>query len=1158
MADQPDVPSWAQQPDTQAAPAAAPSWASQQPTAAPTSAPTIQAPPQVPMAGSENAPAYAAVQQKIFNQTQPGAMMAVVKQAFSTDEPIGMSEETRQHLADIGVFNDFAKGQDDFIKNFNEAILRPAAAVGDMAMRGLNAALVLPMGTVGAAVDKFDEQFGLYHESAETNAMHAQDFANYIYLTSGFSPENIPLAAKSAEAAMPPSGVREAVMTPKPWVADVKTEAAEGETAAATAPEAKVPPPINNLPATTAQPAAQAEEAAAGAKQNLPASPVEPIQHESPIIDGTGNLNLNYIRADQDTKDILGNVSQAYAEKYGTEVPHVETVESANQFFDEAMKQVTNGIPDVLGNYARGDAISRDLLWTARQMSVQLATNFGRLAKTAAATGAPEDAAAAQEAFTKMVQVVGPIRHEMTAEAGRILESMKIPVGENLPALADGSPVITEQAAQKLAGMNINDALRIAGSLDTPQAVAKFVADVQKPSFTDMGLYYVFNNFLSGPITHLAYTASWGVQTVIRAGLETPIASAVGKIQDMLGKTVSPAEVNALQAERVALTDKLLSAGSTQGVKMSAVDAQAAEARLEEINNRLKGGTTVMPQEAQARFFGIGEGALDSIRAFGRALKTADVQMLPGEMKEADAAAKEATAAALKEGKTPEEASAAGQAAYQDKAMNFGNPIVQYGKMIKNPAGSMAVQAAGQVIGVPMRVIAAIHSLQKFSGYAESMNALAYRQAASEGWEGTLRGADALGQRIAQIKNNPTPEMMKQATEESKYAALMGESGKVGKLFQNLANANGWTRMVVPFSKVVTNLTSQKILERTPVGLLGHVVRDNILGKNGNAAQATQIAKMLTGSTLLTGGAYLAAQGVNHGWGSDDPKERAFQYLAGRPPYSITIGDVNLPHRFFGVAAGSLSLGADLHDISQVMDENDEHWNDWMAIMGHAIHYMGRDILSENALTGPANLYNAINDKENAAKNFVPNAIASAFVPYSTFQSQMTQRFIDPIMRQTTGPGTETYDNIIQTIQSRMPFVSSQLMPKVDILGNPMRRDSDPSWAANDPVMQAMDHLGIYPSAVPNKLWGVPLDEKQQADYATLAGKLFYNQVLAQTQNPNWVRIPEQSQANIIQGAIKASRAQARSTMSLLYPQIVKDSHDMKMEALHQYDDDSQ
>lgn len=1100
---------------------------------APTAVAPAPAPPTVPMGDmtSEETAAYDAAQAKIFHKTPPGMLSQVVTQAFKLDQPLGLDPDTDKALQKYGIINSAADSGWNPLKDFNSVVIRGGAVVGDAALRALNAAVVLPAGAVNAA-------------AGDRNAAEdAQRFNDDLMVVLGTSPEALGSvghgpAAEAAEAPKPPSLAKPVVQDTKTWQADVPPP---GEEAAAKAPP---PPPITSK-AAPGSPLAKQDAA------TMPNNPGGTIPHPEPLLDGSGNLNLDYINASADNKEAMAKVSDAYAQRYGTTMPHAETVEQANEFFAKAAEQVTDGVPSVLADYGRNDPVNTDLLWTARTAFTQSVVSANRLAMKAAQTGAPEDMEAAVSAMQRITQYTSPARHEMAATVGRAQNSMQIPIG-------DTEMANMEQVGMKIGNMNAEDAVRVLGTLDTPQAVAKFISDVQKPSFADMGMYYIFNNYLSGPLTHLAYTASWGIQTVIRAGIETPMAAAIGKLQEAAGKTIAPEELTSLAAERTEIVDRLAEA-DRQGSNrpMTAAESQAAEKRLAEIDERTRQGVTVMPHEAAARFYGIGEGALDSIRAFGRALKTSDIQMLPGEMDRAEQASKEAIQAALKDGSTPEDAKAAGHAAYQNVATNFGNPIVAYGKGLENPKTSATVQAVGHVVGAPMRVIAAIHSLQKFSGYSETINALAYRQAAAEGLEGgraaIMDDTTALGNRIAQLKNNPTPEMMQQAIKESKYAALMGESGVVGRKFQSLANSNSWTRIVVPFSKVVTNLTSQKVLERTPIGMLSKVVRSNIMGENGNAAQATQASKMLAGSTLLMGGAYLASQGQSRGWGSDDKNERAFDYLSGNPPYSVRIGDVNLPHRFFGVAGGSLSLGADLHDINQVIQDGDDGYGDWLGAMGASVHYIGRDLLSENALTGPAELYNAINNKEDAGARYVPNAIASALTPYSSFQSQLNSRFIDPIMRQTMGE--DSYDSIMQTIQSRTPYLSQNLMPKVDIFGNPMERSADHSWAEKDPVMQALTHLQIFPAAVQPRLYGVQLDEKQFADYATLAGHAFYQSMKQATSSPGWVQMGDQQQANFIQGAIKASRASARAAMVSYYPQIVVDSKQQKLDLLHQYDE---
>lgn len=792
--------------------------------------------------------------------------------------------------------------------------------------------------------------------------------------------------------------------------------------------------------------------------------------------------------------------------------------------FQASVNDVANGIPDFLSKYNRGGPVNRQLSLASRQMVVQSTTNYLKAAKRFVETGDEADGAAATNAF-KQLEMLQGVRHEVSAEAGRTLESHKITVGDQ--GLQD--------VADKLTNSKIDpeDLHKIAATLETPQEMAKFLNDAQKPSFTKMGLYYIMNNYLSGPITHLAYMASWGVQTLIRAGIETPIASLVGKVQDLAGKTLEPYEISDLMAEGKQIRERFDEADSMQGRPLLASDSAKMTSRLKDIDKMLGNATTVMPKEAAARFYGLGEGALDAVKAFGRALKEGQIQMLPGESTQS---AK--SFSGIKDIsdllKNPDK--------YRDNpGMSFGNnPIVNWGRSIQNPvlrtAFGIPIEAAGQVMGVPTRVIGAIHSMQKFFGYSESMNALAYRQAASEGLEGSIRDpATELGARIAQLKNNPSADMMSAAVDEGKYAALMGEPGEFGKRFEAVANTNGWTKVLIPFARVMNNINSQTFLERTPLGVFSKEIRDNLTGKNGNAAQATGWGRMSSGMILLTGAAYMAQKGQITGAGPDDKKEAAFNYLSGKPPYAVNIGGTNWPMRFFGIPGRSLALGSDVHDIIKTaLNEDDSN-----AILGMAAHAVGKDILDETGMRGVSDLWNAINDYQRYGKYYFPNAIASMAVPMSVGQNQVN-RYIDPVMRQTATPSF--IETVKQAMMAKSPLTSQDLAPKVDIFGNPMRRDMDPSWAAHDPVMQALNDISVYPAPVANRLDNVRLTEQQYTDYATKAGKIFYNNMLQKVTAPEWQKMDADAQAEIIHQTQLKSRKDAHIYMRAAYPNLTMQS----------------
>lgn len=1006
------------------------------------------------------------VSDKVFQQSAPGGLLAksdsytglgwltkekdAMFEAASDGGQLGLSPETEQSLRDSGWFNDYAKGEFNWGKAVLEGLLKPAAIAGDAAMRAFNATTA----GVGEAVTG---------EQPEAAARHAIDFNNYLMISSGFAADGMPLPRN-------PEFKGAAITAPPPMAGVTSLNVMTGETTVAgkTMAETKGPTGLT-----------------------------VPIEPEATVLDASGNLNLKYVTADQSTKDVLAQTAQAYAEKNGTTIPHVDTSAQAQRFLDTAMQQTANGIPDVLAGFNHGDPVNRDLLWSARQLVVQTGTEYLRLAKVAEQTGAEEDVAAATEAYGKL-EILQGVRHEISAEAGRTLESHTIPVGEG------GADV--EAAVEKLtsAGMKPEDVHKIAASLDTPQQIAKFAQDAQKPTWGDGLIYYVINNYLSGPITHAAYAASFLVQSVLRAGVETPIASLVGKIQDLAGKTMSAEDINALHAERTTLSERLAEASSTQGRKLGAADAQKMAKRLDQINNQLGGMTTVMPKEAAARFYGMGQGALDAVHATWQALKSGAIGALPSEVANTE--------------------------------MTFGkNPIVALGKELNNPVLSAILQGAGHVVGVPTRVVGAIHTFQKFITYSESLSALAYRKAASEGLEGSIADqTTALGSRIAQLRNNPSPEMMQAATDEGKYAALMGEPGKFGKRAESLANSNNYTKAIVPFYRVMNNISSQALLERTPLGVFSDQVRADILGKNGNAAQATAIGKMATGVGILTGAATLTAQGMLHGAAPDDKNERDYNYLAGNPPYSVRIGDTNIPMRFFGMPGRVVAIGADLHDIAQNAQEED----DMTATISFAAHAIGNDILSESGFRGVAELYQAMGDYQRYGQHYAQNAITSAFMPMSVGFGQVT-RATDPYMRQAQG--------LVEAMKAKSPFYSDTLVPKIDIFGNPMQRNSDHSWAQKDPVMQALNQLEIYPAPVVNRLSNIKLSEKQLADYQTLAGRLFYQSLYPQASDPRWISLTSDAQADIVNQAIKASRIQARAAMHLLYPEIAIENAKQKL-----------
>lgn len=1050
------------------------------PVEADTTAPTPATPPSVPMANADDKGGWSSmtpdpVNDKIFAKTQPNAnaFLSVLqsdfvkpaeaagiaaKNALTADGPIG--DSMIEGMRKAGVLNDYMNGEDKFIKDINEAILRPAAVALDASLRVSNAVVTAGLAGIGEVVTG---------DKPEKTADNAQDFANALYLYSGLNEEGV-------------------------------VEAATTEKAQSKPPEM----PAEGPPAVTPNTRTMAEDA--------PPQLSVPVPKENLAVDESGNLNLKYINTSDDAREVLAQTAQAYADKNGTVVPRIQSTEQADEFFKNAMQQTSEGVPDAIADHMVGDPVNRMLLGTARRYTVQAADDYLKARDSG-------DEEAAREAFGRLQNATG-IRHEVSAEAGRTLEFHKEIIG------GEGGEDL-EKLAEKLKGMTADEAFHATAGLDTPQQIAQYVRDTQKPTWPEMGLFYVMNNLLSGPITHAAYAASWGVQSLIRVGLETPIAAGIGKLQELSGKILKPEEVKALTEERTNLMDRLNEATSTQGRKLPAAMALPMQNRIQYIEKKLKWASTVTLGETHARAYGLAEGSLEAIRAMGRTLKSGSNQLLPGEIDKAKEVFKEKYDAAIKKGASTNEAKKVGQDAYNELTMNMSNPIIERAESIENPAVKAFVKGLGWTIGIPFRAAGSIHTFQKFASYYESRNALAFRQALAEGLKG-----DELGNRIAKLKADMPSDMQMKAVEEAQYSALIETSGPVGRKVQELANATPAMRFIIPFSKIPTNLIAQKFLERSPIGLFTPSFWKKTLGNEDAAAQANAIGKMVSGTTLMMAGAWLTANGYNNGEDPEKREDRQFNYLTGRPGYSIRIDDINIPHRMFGVSGGALSLGADAYNIYQEGKLKDE---DALAIFGAAAHYLGNDALEENALTSLSNTIDAVRDKENYGKYYVKNLIASFFIPGSTFQNQVTHK-IDPFVRQSTSK--DFYESFKELVQARTIGASTSLVPDVDILGRPMQRTGDYDQAMNDPLIQEMQRLEYHPGRVEPRLGNVALTHEQFFDYQTKAGQVFAYKARQDIASPDWMKLDSQTQFKTLHHDLKIGRECARSYMAMTYPEI--------------------
>ena len=447
----------------------------------------------------------------------------------------------------------------------------------------------------------------------------------------------------------------------------------------------------------------------------------------------------------------------------------------------------------------------------------------------------------------------------------------------------------------------------------------------------------------------------------------------------------------------------------------------------------------------------------------------------------------------------------------------------------------------GEVARLPSRMVATIHSFFRATGYSQAKFALSYRQAMAEGLTG-----DAFDARVADLRQSPTPELMKQARDQATEQTLMGAPGPFTRavtrtLYAARVKGVPVGRFIAPFVTIGSNILHEGLLKRTPLGILSSDIRDNLAGRNGNLARDTQIARIAAGSAIGIFGLSLAAQGLITGGGPSDPKERAAWLGTGKMPYSVKIGSTWYSYARLGVLAKPLALTADLYELGEAATEKDASH-----IAGMITLSFSRVVMDESWMRGPASMLEAINDPKGKGARWASDEAAS-FLPFSVGMSQIA-RAIDPYARQAR--------TTIDTIKSRVPFLSQSLLPRVDVWGQqvPNKDVVGPdglsaiyaSRVNNDPTVQRVAQLGAWPSMPERQIRGTKLTDQQYQDYAVTAGQMTKARLDALVNTPGFQTLPDGVQAQTIRQTIENARETARSIMLMKNPEIVQQAMERK------------
>jgi len=444
---------------------------------------------------------------------------------------------------------------------------------------------------------------------------------------------------------------------------------------------------------------------------------------------------------------------------------------------------------------------------------------------------------------------------------------------------------------------------------------------------------------------------------------------------------------------------------------------------------------------------------------------------------------------------------------------------------------------AGEAIRIPGRFLMAEDELFRTIGYRSELNAQALRIARAEGKRG-----QALADRVAELRNNPTDAMMDRARDFARYSTFQAPLGKGGQALMDLSNSHPAAKVVLPFVRTPINIM-KFAAERSPFGLLMKDVRADLSGANGKIPRDVAQARMALGTATGAAVASLALEGRITGGGPADPREAAALRATGWQPYSVKIGGAYYSYARLDPLATTIGVAADMAEVSKEMGQPE---SDKVAAM--IVASLSRNLVNKTYLSGLSDLIQAVQDPERYGERWVQSLAGSA-IP--TVSAQVA-READPYLREAR--------TILDTFRSRIPGLSQSLPPRRDIWGQPIRLEGGigpdlmspiaVSASRDDATTNELVRLGIAPSNPPRKLRGVELSAEQYDRFASRAGQTAKSNLDRLTMTPSYQALPDFAKGRVFRSIIAGARQQALAELMAADPALVAAIGTAKVEEL--------
>lgn len=372
----------------------------------------------------------------------------------------------------------------------------------------------------------------------------------------------------------------------------------------------------------------------------------------------------------------------------------------------------------------------------------------------------------------------------------------------------------------------------------------------------------------------------------------------------------------------------------------------------------------------------------------------------------------------------------------------------------------------------------------------------------------------------------------------------------VRKMLNNVnVRGYGLGDVLIPFAKTPANLT-KAIVDYSPAGLVNTLVKGKRLSNAIKTGQFTpqmqhdfvqSLGKAVAGTMLYVAGYALAKAGIVSGESDDDKDVQNFmKNTLGVNSYSIKIGNKSFTYDWAQPIAAPLSI------MANIVQKEDEDASALETILS-SLDTAGNILLEQSFMES---INTALNNNDGLASGVQEAIFDLPARAIPTFMKQIAD-MIDGTQRTSFEYG-KPLESAINSVKSKIPFLSKTLSPSVDSMGREIQKYGgknnifnvflNPANVSTENISESAEEIyrlyqetgdaTIMPRVAPYYINSdgekITMDSSQRAEYQKISGNIIEENVENLLDNSDYEKLSDEDKSSIIKSIVDYSYNKAR------------------------------